>query len=189
MPPITCGLPAITKPASCKASGGIKRVYWTLFSAVNWAAMLADEDAFNPTTQVILEFEMNTGGTWKRLDFEKKQGSYSAEYTEDTDSYALNIPLVFEGKENARKNALTQALRCCDIVALVIGNNGEQRVFGVDFDGDFFDTISERLKVGRHLDTSGVLGTDKARDEVDLTGEALFAPLFANVVEADLPLT
>lgn len=150
--------------------------------------MLIDPLQFTPATQTILEFEMNVAGTWKRIDFEKKAGQYTSTFTEDADTYANLISMTFDGKDNPRKLAITQAIQCCDIVALVFGNNGEQRVFGVDYNGDRFDTIVSRLRVGRHLDASGLLGTDKARDEIDLTGESLFAPLFANVVEASLPL-
>lgn len=188
MPDITCSLDAITTSTDCKLRGGIRALYWTQYSNVDWATMVADPLQFDPTNQEVLDYTMVAAAVFTKVEFDRKNAFYDVTFTEDADVYAQLITMFFDGKDRARRNSLQAATLCCDIVAHVYDNNGTQRVFGVDYNGTSFDKQLTSLKVGRHLDSSGQLGQSKARDELDLSGEAFFAPLFADVDEASIPV-
>lgn len=185
---ITCALDAITDPSSCNDRGGIKSLYWTEYENVDWDTMLTDDTKFDTDNQEILDYTMVSSAVFSKVEFERKAAFYDFTYTRDQDFYQLLVTLQFKGKDRARRNSLQSAINCCAIVLHVYGNAGEQRVIGVDYNGEVFDPILEKLAVTRHLDSGGQLGTSRGRDELDLGGESFYAPLWASVDEADIPL-
>lgn len=188
MAEITCALDQITNPSVCNDRGGIRALYWFEVEDVDWAAMAADPLQFDTTNQEILGYTMVGGATMNKVTFERKEAFYEFTYTRDTDVYELLLTLLFKAKDIARRNSLQKAIACCNIGVHIYGNSGEQRVIAQDWNGNQFDNILEQLSVTRHLDASGQLGQSKARDELDLGGQSFYAPLFANVDEAALPL-
>jgi len=123
-----------------------------------------------------------------KLTFERKEAFYDFTYTADADVYELLITMFFKAKDSARRNSLQSAITCCNIGMHIYTNDGTQRVVGQDWNGESMDDMLEELRITRHLDSSGQLGTSRARDEVDLGGESFFSPLFADVAESELPL-
>lgn len=188
MAEIICALDSVQNPIDCRDRGGIKSAYWTQFQNIDWAAMLSDETKFDTNTHEVLEWVMQDGGVFSKLTFERKLSFYENTYTRETDVYALLLTMVFKGKDAARRLSFQKAIQCCEIIVHVIENTGKQRVFGVDYDGNTIESIVDYFQIGRHLDAGGQLGTSTARDEIDLTGESFFAPLFAQVDEASIPL-
>lgn len=189
MAEITCQLDAITNPAVCNDRGGIRALYWFEADKVDWATMAADPLQFDTTNQQILGYTMLGGAVMTKLTFERKEAFYDFTYTRDADVYELLITLMFKSKDIDRRNSLQSAIACCNVGLHIYDNSGVQRVVGQDWNGDSFNDILEELAIARHLDSSGQLGTSRARDEMDLGGQSFFAPLFADVLEADLPLT
>ena len=187
MPEITGALDQISTATDCVDKGGIRVLYWTEYSNVDWATMVGDATKFDATNNLILDYVMLNSSTFNKIEFERKQAFYDFTYTEDADVVALLVSLMFKGKNNARKNSLDKAIRSCSIIAHIYDENGKQRVIGVDYNGVEFSRIPEYLSVGRVLDSSGQRGSSRARDEMDLTGEADFLPLFATVTETDIP--
>lgn len=188
MAEITCQLDEILNPATCNDRGGIRALYWFEADKVDWDAMAADPLQFDPATQTVLGYTMIGGATMNKLTFERKEAFYDFTFTRDADIYELLITLMFKAKDVARRNSLQSAIACCDVGLHIYTNDGTQRVVGIDWNGEMFDSIPEKLAVTRHLDSSGQLGSSRARDELDLGGESFFAPLFADVEESALPL-
>lgn len=188
MAEITCELDQILNPTTCNDRGGIRAAYWFKTTDVDWSAMAADPLQFDPATETILDYTMIGGAIMHKLTFERKEAFYEFTYTRDTDVYTILITMFFKAKDAARRYALQRAIACCNLGIHIYTNDGTQRVVAQDWNGDAFDDLLTGLYVTRHLDASGQLGTSKARDELDLGGEAFFAPLFADVLEADLPL-
>lgn len=188
MPEITCALEAIQNPAVCNDRGGIRKAYWFEFDKVDWDTMLADPLQFDTATHQILGYTMIGGAIFYELTFQRKSAFYDFTYTSEDDLYTILVQWIFKAKDNARRLALQQAISCCNLGLHIYSNDGTQRVIGPDYNGEVIDEMLEPLRVSRHLDSSGQLGTSKGRDELDLGGESFFAPLFADVAEADLPL-
>lgn len=188
MPTITCSLDAITTSADCKLRGGIRTLYWAQYTDIDWSTMAGDPLQFDTANQEILGYTMLAAAVFTKVEFDRKNAFYDVTFTEDADVYAQIITMFFDGKDRARRNSLQAATLCCNIIAHVFDNNGNERIFGVDWNGDSFDKQLTSLKVGRHLDSSGQLGQSTARDELDLTGESFFAPLYGSVTEASIPV-
>lgn len=189
MPEIICGLGEILNPEKCNDRGGFRTAYWTEDANINWTAMLADPTLFDPANQQILGYSMNGAGVFNKLTFERKAAFYDFTYTRESDVYTLLISMLFKGKQLDRRNKLAAAVNCCNVVFHLYANDGTQRVVGRDYNGVVFDPLLDSLAISRHLDSSGQLGTSRSRDELDLGGESFLPPVFANVAEADIPLT
>ena len=185
---ITCELDNIQKIANCADRGGYRKLYWFRPSEVDWATMLADPLLFDPATHTILDYAMIGGAVFTEVEFEPKSSFYDFTFTKETDVYSLLVSWIHKGKDPVRRLALQKAINCCDIGVHIYANDGSQRVIAQDYNGETMVDLLDPLAVGRHLDSSGQLGSSRSRDEIDLTGEAFYAPLFATVAEADLPL-
>lgn len=180
-----CTLAAIERSSACKNKGGIKVAYWTQYGEIDWAAMAADPLQFDPTTQTILQYTMVGAGVFYKLTFERKESFYTAEYTDDNGFYECTITAVVEGGGVGLRNAFAGAIGCCEIVVHVIDNNCDGWVFGAEWDGVTFNVSLRSFRFGRHLQASGQLGTDKARNEYDLIGEQETPPLYSDITQAD----
>ena len=189
MPQIVCATPEILNPTTCNDRGGFYAAGWTTYEAVDWAAMAADNSKFDQTTATLLDYTMQTGGVFNILTSKAKDAYYEATFTSENDYWELLVAQIFEGKDVARTNAFNQAIQCCQLILHLFANNGKDRVFGVDWNGTSFQPTLEPLRVGRVLDAGGQIGSNKARDEMDLTGQSLFAPIHSTMAYANLPLT
>jgi hypothetical protein len=185
----TCELTDITESDDCKIRGGIKTAYWTEYNSIDWEDMASDPLKFDTATETVLGYTMVGGAVFKKLTFGRKNGFYDFTFTEDTDVYEQLITMIFEGKSNANRLAFKKSLNCCRIVLHIFDNNCLERIVGVEWDGASFEPQVKTLRIGRHLDSSGQSGDSKSRDEFDLVGESLFAPLFSTVGETNIPLT
>lgn len=185
---VSCELTDITSSDDCNIRGGLKTVYWARYSEIDWAAIVASPTHWDGANQTLLQYIMVNSATFKKLTFERKQGSYDCTYTEDTDVYEIVVTMVFEGKSAAIRNAFAKAVGCCKIVLHIFDNNCLERVIGVEWDGNTFEPQVKTLRVTRHLDSSGSFGDSKARDELDLGGESLTPPIFATVEETNIPV-
>lgn len=190
MPEITCDLQDILNPTGCADRGGISKIYWTELANIDFATMAGDATKFDVTNQTILGYTMNGSGVFNKLEFnDPKAAFYDFTFTKDADVYELLISLAFKGKQVDRRNKLQAALQCCDIFLHIYGQNGTQRAVGIDWNGVSFNNIVDSLSITRHLDRGGQLGSTKAGDELDFGGQGFFAPLFATVAEASIPLS
>lgn len=183
-----CALAGLEEPDDCNTRGGLSTAYWAKESDIDWVAMAADALQFDHATQTIKDYTMVGSTKFTQIQFNRKGGSYNFTYTSDTQSYAQLIPMIFEGKTNANKLAIQNAISCCKVILHLFDNNGLERVVGIEWNGTKFTTQVLKLKIVRHLDASGTLAGEKAREELDLGGESAYAPLYATVGEANMPV-
>lgn len=184
---VACDLGAITTNDDCASKGGIADAYWTKYNNVDWASMAANILMWNPTTLLILDYTMVLTAVFKQLEFKVEDSTYDFTFTEEADAYDQLIKFVFEGKSNSQTTAFRKAVGCCKIVLHVIDVNGLERVVGVEWNGAAFVKQLKTLRVVRHLDTSGQLGSARARDEMDLGGKSVRPPLYATVGASNIP--
>lgn len=183
-----CSLDAISEPDDCNTRGGLSSAYWVKASDIDWNAMESDPTSFDPTEQKILGYIMVGAAVFTPIKFNRKGGSYSFTWTDETQSYEQLIPMIFEGKDSANRVAIQNAISCCKIILHLFDNNGLERVVGIEWNGSKFVPQVRNLRVVRHLDASGNLSGEKGREELDLGGESTFAPLYAEVGEANMPV-
>ena len=188
MPEITGALNQISTATDCNDKGGIRVLYWTEYKNIDWVAMAADPLKFDTTNRIVLDYTMVASAVFNKVEFERKTAFYDFTYTSDADVVTTLLTLAFKGKDNARKNALDEAVRSCAIVCHIYDENGKQRVVGVDWNGVIFSLPVEYTEVKRIVDSSGQKGSSKARDEMDLGGEQDYLPLFATVTETAIPV-
>lgn len=186
---ISCELLALNSLANCNDRGGILAAFWTEYDNVDWATMLADPLLFDPVNQEILGYAMNGAGVFNEVTGESKNSFYTFTYTAEQDFYELAVNLYYKGKEITRRNRLASAIACCNIVLHLYGRSGEQRVIGIDYNGETFDPIVEFARVTSHIDHGGQLGTERSHDALVLGGQSFFPPMWANVPREDIPLT
>ena len=186
---VTCELDDIETSNECKTRGGLSIVYWANYDDIDWETMAGNPANFDPVTCTVLAYVMNGAAVFKKLTFERKQGFYDFTFTEDADVYEILVTMIFEGKSAVNSKAFRNAIGCCKIVLHIIDNNCIERVVGVEWNGTGFTQQAKTLRIVRHLDSSGQLGSSKARDEVDIGGESLYPPLYATVTEANIPVT
>ena len=187
---LSCDLEDILTGAGCKKRGALSVAYWTKCEGVDWAAIAASGVHWDATTELILDYIMVGGAVFKKLSFKKKLATYDFTFTSESDLYEILIAMTFEGKDAARRLALQKALACCCVVMHLFDNNGLERVVGMEYNsgGVTFDPEVTELEITRHLDTSGDFEGSVPRDELDVGGESLCAPLFATVTEANIPV-
>lgn len=185
---LTCATDSILNPAICNDRGGIREAYWFEYDKVDWDAMVADPLQFDVSNHQVLGYTMIGGATMSPLTFIRKSAYYEFTYEREADVYSILVQWIFKAKENSRRVSLQKAIACCNLGLHLYMNDNTQRVIGPDFNGESIEEMVEGLAVGRHLDASGQMGTSRARDEMDLIGESFYAPLFADVPKANLPL-
>ena len=176
---VPCELSNLTSGEACEQSGGIAIAYWAQYSDIDWAAMVADTAKWDAATLTVKGYTMISGKVFKKIEFERKTPQYSFTYTNEQQFYAQVINMVLEGQSISQSTAIRKAIGCCNLVLHIIDNNGRHRVVGVEYTGSVFVKQLTGLRIGRHLDTSGQLSQTKSRDELDLTGESMRAPLYA----------
>ena len=186
---IACELLGLNSLNNCNDRGGIRTAFWAEYDGIDWPTMLADPLLFDPVNQQILGYAMLGGAVFSPIVGESKNSYYEFTYTSEQDFYQLLVTFLFKGKDRERRNRLQSAIACCNVVIHIYGRSGEQRVVGIDYNGEVFDPIVEFARVTRHLDSGGQLGTSRSRDELDLGGQSFYAPLWANVPQEDIPLT
>ena len=182
-----CQLDEIATDSACQKRGSFNRAAWAKFSDIDWDAIAASAAHWTAATEVLLDYIMVGPAVFNPIESEKKLSEYNFTYTSDNDFYELLILIQFEGKSASRRLSLQKAISCCDIIFHIFDNNGMERVVGVEWDGTSLVKPLDSLVIGRHLDTSGNFTGSKPRDEVDLTGESLSAPLFATVGYGAMP--
>ena len=172
----------------CGSKGGMRTAYWTTYDQIDWATMAADNTKWDSTNRLILEYVMQTGGSFKQLEFNKKSAFYDFDFTDETSVWTQLLTFFFFGQDNALKNSIDKATGCCNIIFHIFTTDGKQRMVGAEWNGTSFEIQTEPLIVTRVKDSSGQRGSSKPRYEVDLGGESDCAPLYATVVEGDIPL-
>lgn len=172
----------------CSDSPGLLTVYAAQDSDIDWTTM-ADVANYNDATYTILDWAMLGGGTWSKLQFERKNGQLISTYTLDNGFYDVQLlNLLFKGKSAARTISLGQMVACCGLILQVHDNNSLARVIGKEYiSGGWVDAL-DRAKVIRHLDTTGSFGNadDKARDEVDFGAEHAYPLPYSSVTIATM---
>lgn len=187
----SCVLDNLETEDACNLSGGLQEAYWCQFNDVDWAGTVAaagPAQLFNPTTEILTGFIMNGPAVWKKVSPERKTSQFTFTYGEDTQVYEQEIVINFEGGSAAFRLSLKKSITCCNLVMLVIDNNCNQRLVGVEWNGTAFIKQVKTLRFGTHVDRSGELGSTKAGNDVILVGESLVAPIYCNVDLADLAL-
>lgn len=172
----------------CATRGSFKTAYWAKCDEIDWEAMAASAPSFDPATEVILAYIMVNSAVFTKIESEKKSSQYNFQYTRANDFYTLAINLLFEGKSAARRLTIKEAILECCIILHIFDNNGLERVVGMEWVGGTFTLPVERLKIDVHDDISGLFGGTIPSDALTLAGEGLFAPLYATVGEANIPV-
>jgi len=176
-----CGLGEIATSQECSLIGSLQRAAWANFEDLDWDA-IADTQI---TGNIIDDVTMNGAAVFNELRIEKELSFYQSEYTADNRYYDTLATLVFNGKSAENAAVFTEAIRCCNIVLFLWDNNAKGRVLGVDLVGDVLDTPLRPLRIVRHLDAGGQLGTDEPRDEIDLQSWNLGTALFHDISWSD----
>ena len=94
----TCSLDKLTGQNSCGKKGGMRAAYWTTYAEIDWVTMAGDPTKFTTANKEILEYVMEAGGSFKKLEFNKKSAFYDFDYTKDT---SVGTPIV-TGKHPTR---------------------------------------------------------------------------------------
>lgn len=178
-----CVIPEITLNADCKDKAGIKSLYWAAVSDID-----LDASAANVAAGVLSAWVMQATAVFKKIEFERQSGFYTATYTEDADAYDVLIQMIMNGKDEVRTEALRKALGCCRVVVHTVDYSCAQRVFGLEWDGTSLYPCLKPLRIVRHLDASGQKGTDLARDEMDIGGLQDGPALFSSMDESAIPV-
>ena len=176
----TCELNVITTQGSCD-NGGIKKCYYAKNTDIDWSTMADAPLSWDADTYTISTFTMLGGAVFKTLTNAKRGGKYDFVYTQDAAVYDIMINLIFEGKSSVTSLNFTKLITCCNLCLVIMTNNGLGRVVGKEWDGDAFDDLVDNLRLDRHGDFGGELGGDKARDEMDIKGGGLYAPVHHDI--------
>lgn len=185
----TCELTELVSDDSCNVSGGIQEAYWAQYGDIDWVTIAGDITKFDPVTQRLIGTPTMLGGAvWKLITPERKTAQYTFTWTEETDVYTQEIQLNFEGTSNAMRLAFVKSVKCCNLVLLIIDNNCQQRLVGVEWNGTKFLKQTKTLRFGTHVSQSGQKGSSKPGNNVTLIGESDYDPMFANLNLATLPL-
>lgn len=189
-----CSLDDLETDDSCNTSGGIQEAYWCQYGDIDWAAIAAattpgEGQLFDLTTEQVLSFPMVGDAIWKHLQPERKTSQYTFTFGEDTQVYEEEIVINFEGGSAAFRLKIKNSFKCCNLILLIIDNNCQQRLVGVEWNGTKFIPQVKTLRFGTHVDRSGELGTSKAGNDITLVGESLTPPMYANVDLTELVLT
>lgn len=184
---ISVDLLPLTTGDSCNTKGGIKKAYWIKRENVDFDAMAIDPLQFDIATQTIILYTLLNGALFQPIISLPKESTYSAEYTDDAGSYENLITFVFDGKGVGFRNAMCEAIKACKVLVQVYDYNCESRLFGIDWSTDdgVFNNPIDTFKIIRHLDQGGVLGGDKATDEIDIGGETECPPLYTSIAMVD----
>lgn len=188
MPPIIdCDTEAqlqavIQETIACLIRGGFRVAYWALYGDIDWSSV-------THTNGSITAWAMVTDKLFYKVEFNKKDATHFAEYTEDTQVYTEQIQMIFDSLVN--KDAIQSALNTGCIVFHLFDNNCKEYVYGVQYNPntDAFERTEKTLRVGRHRIDGGQLGSSIARNELDLVGESSFGPIEAAVGEENVPIT
>ena len=189
MADIVCAVNSLTNPSVCNVRGGIRKIYATTYPKINFDSMLTDNTKFDTSNHKILGYTMNTGGIFYEWEFEKNEAFYEFTYSRDSQTYAINIQMFLKSKDSDRTKSLNELIQCCDLVLHIYGYAGEQRVVGIDYDGNEFAVQWETLAVGEHVDRSGQPGSSSPGDQLSFSGQSFFAPIHASVTTANIPLS
>lgn len=179
-----CELGGLTTAPNCGTLGGIQYAAWAQYDDIDWAGMV-DASPSNLDGNVVDDFIMEASATFHRLEIEKDASFYQAEYTDDNRYYETVATLIFNGKDAANSAVFTNALRCCNVVLVLWGNDCSGRILGVDLFGESLSTPIRPMRITRHLDAGGQIDSDEPRDELDLTARNLSTPIFHDVDWAD----
>lgn len=186
MPLLDCTTPCTIGPITstgCNDQGGMIYAFWTKRSDIA-TVTIADG--------IVTAYTMVGDGIFHPIEFQPEGSSYASNYTEEQGFYENIIDFIFTGKSSGTREAITAALRCCDIVVHIYDRNCQQRVYGFEEVDDEDAPMRYRLKpirIGTHNDTSGTFGGDMAQDQLILSSKSLTSPYFGDVDLADLPTT
>lgn len=176
-----CTVTGLQTGSGCSYSGGIRRHFAAKYNEIDWAATLANPLQFDAATRRILGFTMIGGATWQEIKPERKGSLYTANYTTDQKSYVVQITNLFKGKGYLLRNGIDDALNCCNTVHYIIDNSCNERLFGVDYDGDAFALSVEGFRIIQHDDISGEIGGDDAQDTLIWGGEMERPAIYGNI--------
>lgn len=171
--------------------GGIAQLAMAKYDDIDWAAMVDDPTKFDKATERILGYTMKTGKTFLNYPLADRE---AARYENAFDANDLNTVSVFlntKGKSAANRLAIKNLTNCCNVVKHVWGNDGTQRVIGVEYNSDlekFIRPLRESAVTG--TDGSGQVGTDtRPGDQLTLVDVQLSSPLFAEIDSEDFPFS
>ena len=185
--PCGLGTPTSNSDANCAAKGGVRRGYWAKYSDIDWAAMRVSALHWNNTTKTILGFIFLNSAEFIPVPHDLKTGEANADFSRSDGFYKNSIKVNFMGQSPANRKIFEEAIGCCNLVYVTVSNACSIRVWGVDDDGAGFSPLLTPLTIDKNSDKSGTLGgTNAARNEIELVGESLVAPLFYTSAEATL---
>jgi len=186
--PCVLGSPS-TSTGTCGDKGGVRRLYWAKFTDIDWATMQTTSADFDTATHEIKAFVMLSSAVFKKVNLDQKLGEAEAVYSEADGFYKNTIKASFMGQSAANRKIFFDALGCRNLVVISVGNNGNMRIYGVDYDLTTLGKILTPLYIGTHGDYTGTLGGNaKSRDEITIEGESFTAPLFLNMLESAIPV-
>lgn len=177
----------IATDATCSDSGGLLIAFGADSTDIDWTTM-EGPTYYDDATFSVLQWAMEAGGNFYEFSFERRNGRLDATYTSADGFYAVELlNLLFKGHSASKSIAIGQAVNCCGLVAQVFDNNSLARVIGKEYVGGWVDPLS-KLRVSRHLDTHGGYGSedDKARDEMDWSGQHSHPPAYSDVTLATM---
>ena len=167
---------------NCNPLKGPRRKFVAKRSDIDWAAMLADPQAFDKENGIILKYIFKPGAVgFVEIEFDRESSTWDATRTSDNGFYEVVETVILEGKSAARTKKIRNMIANCDLVCHTIMADRTERVTGVEYDGEVFDRPFQRNRIIRHQDNAGQASGDNARDELDFGGRVQYAPLYATV--------
>jgi filamentous hemagglutinin family protein len=166
----------------CSDAQGILAVLVADTSKIDW-----DNVTFDITdTEQIAAFAYTDGASatpWVEFTFNRKSGRLDGIYTLDNGYYEVNLTnMIFNGVDSKKSLKIDQMITACGLVALIYLANGSAVLVGKEHISNAWVDPLETVRISRNNFTSGAYGDrdDRIRNEVDLSGQHQYSPLFLN---------
>ena len=176
----------------------VQILYVAKYKDIDWSSMKDDPTKFDKANQEIKEFVMvsdSVGGVatprkFVRFEPYQKDSIAKSTFALPDSVWSHLITLSFMGKSNMVKNIIQKMLKLCGFILVTFSDKCTSRTFGVDYnpDRDTFRPCEMPLRISRVEDDNGKRGSDNSsKDDFDITGKGLFAPLYNTIDEANMP--
>lgn len=125
---LACVLVPISSSSCRSGSGGISEVYFIPYDDIDHTTGIT-WDSDEQATAIPLV----TSKTWTKLEFEQGTASFNQEKQAvgSNLNFVQTITSLFPNNDNATRKALKAADACCDLVCMIVDNQGQRRLAGI----------------------------------------------------------
>ncbi len=190
MPAITGSLKTIPRSSGSCDIQSFVRAYWTDIKGVDIDTMFTTTADYDPALRTVKAWAMLSGAVFTKINFDKSVASYKAEYTKETGKYAHTVQFQNNAITNALVTALAESTKVCNIVLVLITEDGTQLTVGIDTDGFGLYAYDRKLHVSNHTLDLGQRGNGNAigNNAWTIAGQSEYPPLFYTGAESAIPV-